>query len=284
VSPTALALVVAAALTHSLWNLWLKSGRWSLGHWLWAVVVGVTLLSPTLAVFRVAEIPPQAWAMIAVSGLFQAAYCVMLTAAYEAGELSLVYPIVRGTAPVVVTLLGVLLLGERPPPTALAGIALVVAGLFATHLGGARDWPARLGLRASALAALTGLAIVGYSLVDKRAVGLVPPPLYLCLVHVVCAAALVAVLLVRRDGLRPAAGRRDRLAVVGVGVASFGAYLLVLFAMRLAPVSYVVAAREVSVVFAAVLGVTVLGEQLRPVRMAGALAVFLGLVALALSP
>lgn len=279
----AIALVVTAALAHSLWNLWLKSSRWSLVHWFWAVIVGVTIYSPMLVVYPVAAVPPAAWGMLAVSGLFQAAYCVALTAAYEAGELSLVYPIVRGTAPIMVAVLGVLVLGETVPALGVAGIGLVVAGLFATHLGEPRAWKAVARSRASGLAVLAGLTIVGYSVIDKRAVGLVPPPLYICLVHIVCAAALAVFLLVRGRGLGLAPGLRDRLSVVGVGAVSFSAYLLVLFAMRLAPVSYVVAAREIGVVFAAILSVTVLGERLAPARVAGALAVFLGLAALALS-
>jgi drug/metabolite transporter (DMT)-like permease len=208
---------------------------------------------------------------------------VALTAAYEVGELSLVYPIVRGTAPIMVATLGVLVLGETLPPLGMTGIVLVVAGLFATHLGDPRAWTAVARSRASGLAVVAGLTIVGYSLIDKRAVGLVPPPLYICLVHVVCATALALFLVVGGRGFRLPPGRRDRLAVAGVGAVSFSAYLLVLFAMRLAPVSYVVAGREIGVVFAAVLGVAVLGERLSPTRFVGAVTVFLGLAALALS-
>jgi drug/metabolite transporter (DMT)-like permease len=130
---------------------------------------------------------------------------------------------------------------------------------------------------------LAGLTIVGYSLIDKRAVAAVPPPVYIWLVHVVCAAAVAAVLLASGRSLAPPGPGPDRRAVLGVGAFSFGGYLLVLFAMRQAPVSYVVAAREISVVFAAILGVVVLGERLRAARLVGATAVFLGLAALALS-
>jgi len=280
---SALALVMTAALVHSLWNLWLKSGRWSLGHWLWSVLVSLALYAPALVLFPAGGVPGEVWIMIAASGLFQAAYCVALNAAYGAGELSLVYPIVRGTSPVVIAALSVLFLGERLSPLGLVAIGLVVVGLFTTHLGGMRGWAALVRSRASALAVLAGLTIVGYSLIDKRAVAAMPPPVYIWLVHVVCVAAIAGVMLARGLPLGLPPGGADRRAVLGVGAFSFGGYLLVLFAMRLAPVSYVVAAREISVVFATILGVAVLGERVRPARLAGAAAVFLGLAGLALS-
>jgi drug/metabolite transporter (DMT)-like permease len=223
------------------------------------------------------------WALIIASGVFETGYFLGLTAAYRVGDLSLVYPVARGTAPLVVTPLAFALLGERPSARGLAGVALVVLGIFtsyATALCG-QSLSADQG-RAVKLAVTTGLMTAGYSLINKLGVTLVPVPLYAVLVFVVDTALLYAVLWWR--GQAAALVRPDArwLPMIGVGVLMMAAYLAVLTAMSLAPVTYVVAAREVSIVVGALLGAIVLRERHSTVRVVGAVVIFGGLALMAL--
>jgi drug/metabolite transporter (DMT)-like permease len=281
----AVALVLGAAACHTAWNLIFKSQSDRAEVSLGALVVGVLLTSPVLAVYSLREVSLEAWGLILLSGVLETAYVVLLTAAYQAGDLSLVYPIARGTPALVVVPLSVGWLGEPLSATGLLGIGLVVVGIFAAHLPGRRATDARAGgdpARAVVLALLTGLAISGYSFVNKLGVQRVPVPLYAALVFAVDA-ALLAVVLRARGGLRRPPARGRWKAAVAIGVLMMGAYLGVLGAMARAPLAYVVAAREVSIVMTTAAGVLLLGEGASWRRLGGAALIFAGLVAIALS-
>lgn len=282
-SPTALLLVLLAALCHSAWNLIVKSDARRLEIQSGALVVGTLLCAPVLLFHPPWSLPPLAWAAVAVSALFESAYVLALTSAYGAGDMSLVYPIARGTGTVLVAPLAVLLLGERPSLQGALGIGLVVIGIFLSH-GALGGWAAaRAHRRAVGWALLTGAMIAGYSLVNKVGVTLVPVPLYAFLVFL-ADAVLVRLVQRWRGGSVPAL-RRDAPwgRIVAVGVLMMGAYLAVLVAMSQAPVSYVVATREISVVVAALLGALVLHERHSAARVAGAVVIFGGLCAIALA-
>src|SRR3989441_5699766 len=171
----ALLLVLGAAVCHSAWNLLVKTDARRLEIQSGALLVGVPLCSPVLLISSLAEVSRPAWGVILLSGLFETAYVFALTAAYGAGDLSLVYPVARGPPPLLVVPLAIMLLGERPPWQGLAGIGLVVLGIAAGH-GGFPGGPARVNRRALALALLTGVFTAGYSLVNKLGVALVPVP------------------------------------------------------------------------------------------------------------
>ena len=280
--PAALALVLGAALCHSAWNFALKSEPRRLEASLLALGAAVLLSAPVLLFYSLGDVPAGAWGLVLLSAAFETAYLLSLTAAYEVGDLALVYPIARGTAPLVVTPLAVLALGERLSPLGLSGIALVVAGIFTTHpgfLASAR----RAGARgAVVLAALTGLMIAGYSLVNKIGVGTMPVMLWAFLVLSVDA-ILLLIVLGARGGLEwPRAGA-PRGRAVAIGVLMLAAYVAVLSALSLAPVSYVVAGREVSIVVTALAGALLLEERHSARRIAGALVIFAGLAVMALS-
>jgi drug/metabolite transporter (DMT)-like permease len=282
--PAALALVLGAAVCHSVWNLLLKTETRRLEIQSGALVVGTLLCTPVLFVYSLAELPAAAWAAVLVSGVLETSYVLALTAAYGAGDLSLVYPIARGIAPVLVAPLAVVVLGERLSAQGVAGIGLVVLGIFASHgaLGG--GWAAaRANRRAIAWALLTGVFTCGYSLVNKLGVRLVPVPLYAFLVFLVDAALVHVVRWVRGGFAPPVRHDAPWGPIVAVGVLMMAAYVAVLGAMALAPVSYVVAGREVSIVAATVLGAVVLRERHSAVRIAGAAVIFAGLVVIALS-
>src|SRR5216117_801404 len=165
----ALLLVLSAAVCHSAWNLLVKTDARRLEIQSGALVVGVVLCSPALFIHPLTEVSRSAWAAILLSGVFETAYVFALTAAYGAGDLSLVYPVARGTPPLLVVPLAVVLLGERPAWQGLVGIGLVVLGIAAGH-GGFPGGPARVNRRALALALLTGVFTAGYSLVNKLGV------------------------------------------------------------------------------------------------------------------
>jgi drug/metabolite transporter (DMT)-like permease len=280
----ALLLVLAAAGCHSLWTLALKNETLRLEVSLGAIAIGALACAPALLFNPLGEVPAAAWGLMLLSGVLETGYVVALTAAYRVGDLSLVYPVARGTAPVLVAPLAVLLLGERLSLPGVLGIALVVAGIFASHLGTGDPSIARAGhRRALALALLTGSLTAGYSLVNKAGVALVPVPLYAFCVFSLDAIFLWLVLW-RRAGTAWPPGLAARWAsMTGVGILMVGSYLMVLGAMALAPVSYVVAAREVSIVVAALLGAIVFKERHSRRRIAGAGIIFAGLVVLALS-
>jgi drug/metabolite transporter (DMT)-like permease len=280
----ALLLVLGAAVCHSAWNLLVKTDARRLEIQSGALVVGVVLCAPALVIHPLTDVSRTAWGAILLSGVFETAYVFALTAAYGAGDLSLVYPVARGTAPLLVVPLAIVLLGERPSAQGLAGIGLVVVGIYASHTGLIGGRPAaRANGRALALALLTGVFTAGYSLVNKLGVSLVPVPLYAFLVFGVDAALIHLVRWVR-GGLTPPLGHDAPWGrTVAVGVLMLAAYLAVLAAMAMAPVSYVVAAREVSVVVTAALGALVLREPHSAARIAGAAVIFAGLVVIALA-
>src|SRR3989449_10413499 len=137
----ALLLVLGAAVCHSVWNLLVKGAARGLEIQSGALLAGVVLCSPALLICSPAAVSPAAWGAVLVSGLFEAGYVFALTAAYGAGDLSLVYPVARGTPPLLVVPLAIVLLGERPAWQGLVGIGLVVLGIAAGHRGVPRGPP-----------------------------------------------------------------------------------------------------------------------------------------------
>src|SRR5262245_11199354 len=274
----ALGIVLIAALCHSTWNLLLKSEPRRLQVQSGALAVGVLLASPVVFFYPLGTVSQAAWVVIVLSALFETAYVFALTAAYGAGDLSLVYPVARGTAPLVVTPLAVAMLGENLSRPGVAGIVLIVAGIWVSHLGAAANQPGHTSRRALALAVFTGLMTAGYSLVNKIGVTLVPVPLYAFLVFVINVALIHLALALRC--LRPWLLLRylPWARTLAVGLLMMAAYLGVLVAMTKAPVAYVVAAREVSIPLAALLGWLLLGEGNSGSRLVGAVVIFAGLV------
>ena len=228
-------------------------------------------------------------ALVLLSAGLEALYFTLLGGAYQRGDLSLVYPLARGSALLFVTLFAFAFLGERPTPLGLAGIALIVIGVYTLHVK-ALTGPGLLAPvlsvreRPSQLALLTGLTIACYSVVDKVGVSLCGP-----------GAISLPDLLVRRTGPRPiyaagppVGGRRSlaREPVVRcwpTAVMFFASYLLVLFVIRTSRVSYVSSVREMSVVFAAVLGAFVLHEPLGEKKILGAVLIFAGILCIGLA-
>jgi drug/metabolite transporter (DMT)-like permease len=288
VPPVALGLVLTAALIHAGWNLLAKKAP-DPAAFLFLATAAAALMGLPLAAFGVAtgQVPAAAWAAIGASAVAEALYVRLLAAGYRRGDLSVVYPVARGSAPLLVALLAGPLLGEWLAPLGAAAVGLIGGGIALIAGGGlGRQADRRRAWAGVLLGVLVGACATAYSLIDRVGVALVPPFVYLPL-HTTGAALLLAPgwlrCAERRRRLREACGAGPaalRVALVGAGM--FGAYGLVLTAMRLAPVAYVVAGREIAIVFGAVLGAVVLREPVTPLRAAGAVVITAGVALLAL--
>lgn len=243
--PLALALVLLAALLHAGWNLLLHGTDDRLAAATVAgLVAGIALLPAIILT------PPwQVWPLIVLSALAECAYALCLTTAYRLGALSLVYPLARGAAPLLVTLGGWLLLSQQPTPWALAGAAALALGLSSVALAGKRQ-----GGQGAAIgfALLTGVFIATYATIDAGAVRQVNPVSYLGAVIGLQGIVLVGVL--RGDLARL---RRAVWPGIKIAIGSTAAYLLVLLAFQRANAGPVATLREVSVL----IGVLLAREQ-----------------------
>ena len=215
------------------------------------------------------------WPFLVVTSLLQLTYFALLTTAYRRAELSFVYPIARGSAPVLVLLGGIALLGEAASAAQVGGVLLVASGVLLVR--GIRG-PAAFGDLALALA--IGVCIAAYTLLDQRGVEHASPIVYQELSMIPVAIAFLAYVLVRRG--RPVVRAAVGLPAAAAGLATFGAYILVLTALSQASAASVAAVRETSVVIAAALAVPLLHERVGAARMAGAVVVVLGVALLSL--
>ncbi|GAA0952182.1 EamA family transporter [Nonomuraea longicatena] len=284
-SPWALALVIVAAAAHAGWNLLSKqSAKADSTVFLWLVAVAASALwSPVFLWYVLAEDARPSWrdlAVICCSAMLHLGYFVLLQRGYREGDLSTVYPVARGTGPMLAGLVAVLFLGESPGPWGVAGILLIGAGVFLMSSGGAVD------PKGVAYGLATGVFIAAYTLWDSRVVGVfaVAPLLLNYLGEAVRAAVLTpAVLRAGRRGLVRPTWRAHRWRIVGAGVLMPLSYLLVLYAFTMAPVSVVAPTREVSVLIAVLLGGHLLAEGGLRRRLVAAAVILGGVVAIALS-
>jgi drug/metabolite transporter (DMT)-like permease len=274
VSGAALGLALGAAALHALWNLLLAGARDPRSATAAALTVGVVAWAPVAAL--TGTVHAGAWPCIAASATLESIYYILLTGAYRRGALSAVYPLARGSAPVLVLAGAAVGVGGSVGGAQVAGVLLVAAGIVAVA-GGAGD---ALPPAARALALGVGATIAGYTIVDRYGLRHADPLPYLWLVLAPSTVAAVAVT-ARELGtatLRAAVGPRTVVA----GLATFGAYGLVLLALRRAPAAPVAAVRETSIVLAVALGALVLREPVGPARWAGAAAVTAGAALVAL--
>jgi len=282
----AVALLIAAAFGHATWNYLAKGARNDAAFTLAFVAASVLIYLPVAIVAWVVERPDLSWqglTFIGVSAGIHVAYYILLTQGYRAGDLSVVYPLARGTGPSLAVIGAILIYSERPSALALGGTLLVVAGIIVV------SWAPRLrhdnAVAVSVGFALaTGAVIAAYTLWDKKGVGYTSPVIYaygIDLVRIVIFAPLVLTTVKGREALAYA-WREERRAVLGIGLLEPGAYMMVLAALTMAPVSYVAPAREMSILIGAAMGAHLLGEKDGPRRLAGAAAIVAGVFALAL--
>lgn len=276
--PVAILLVVSAAIAHAGWNLSAKRvpHGGALFVWLGAVCSLLCLLPFVVVVLAQTGLPAVWWLAFGVSGLIHLGYFVLLQRGYRVGDLSVVYPLARGSGPLLSVVAAIWVLGERPGVAALVGAAAVIAGVFV--IGGLGIG----GTRGIGYGLATGALIAAYTLWDAHAVtALVVSPFVLMAGSAMVETVLLAPYAYARRQEVATLFRGHWPAVVAVGTLSPLAYILVLFAMRMAPVSLVAPARELSIVVGS-LGAWLLLKEPNPVRrLAGAVIVLAGVAAIA---
>lgn len=288
----ALCLVLVSAALHATWNLAAKrAGGGGMPFIFLAGLIIVALYLPVLAVYSWIWRPTLTWPMavvIAVSGILKAAYAVCLQRAYRYGDFSLVYPLARGSGPLLATLIAAVFLGERPTLLALAGGGCIVASIF--YLTGGDRWlrhqvPLHAGTAGHAIryALATGAFIATYSVWDRYGVAQIgiSPVIFDAGTAVMMLILLAPFALPRRAAVVREWHTHRREAVIMAVCSSLG-YVLVLTALKITPVSYIAPAREISILFGAMLGAKFLGEAESPRRLRAALGMVTGLLALAL--
>lgn len=276
----AVALSLLAAALHGTWNVLVKVSGDPLVSFRRATFAALAIVSvPGVIAWWFLGRPGlslHAAVLCAASATLETAYLWLLAAAYRRGELSVVYPIARGTAPLLAVAAGLGLLGERLSALQLAGVALLLLGIAAVTL------PQTSG-RATVPALLTGVAIAGYVSIDRVGVRLAAPWLYGWLLITLISLELVVSSWVA-GRLRPAPSRtapRWPQAFL-IGAFMWGGYLLVLWALSLAPLAVVAPVRETAIVAVALWGVWRLGERRgAAMKLSGALATLAGVALLA---
>jgi uncharacterized membrane protein len=289
----AIALALAAALLHAVWNVALKTSADPLWVSQRALASAAIITTPVAAVAWLLagqpHMPAEAWLLAALSGIAELAYFIFLSAAYRRGELSSVYPVARGSAPLLAVLAGIAILGERPGALQMAGIVLLLVGIWVVRP------PIRPG-PALVPALLTGIAIATYTAIDKVGTGLAPPWLYGWAIWVVT--AILLSIWVRLGGWDHISYRlrlsrviplhsEDKpptlLLAVPIGLAMTVTYLMILFALRLAPLVVIAPLRESAIVLVTLWGVWRLRERERSwPKLVGAAGIAAGVILVAI--
>jgi drug/metabolite transporter (DMT)-like permease len=274
-----LPLVLLAAVFHAAWNALLKAAENPLALATRAVTWGTIISLPPVAVAWVVTgqpgLPLAGWLLALGSALLELVYFIALSTAYQRGELSVVYPIARGTAPLLAVLVGLLLLGEHLHATAGLGVMALVVGIWAVRRpapAGSALWPALL----------TGVVIAAYTSLDRIGVRLGPPWEYGWLLWLFGSIFLIVYTSARRV---PGSRLTDepRLSLT-VGVLMTAAYFMILFALSVAPLAIIAPLRESAIVLVTAWGIWRLGERRGAwLRVAGASAIVAGIALLTIS-
>lgn len=293
---TALALVLAAALCHALWNLAAKHAGGDQRFVLLTALMIAVLWAP-LGIWAAWGVLPRwgwlEWGITLASALTHLLYFTLLLRGYRAADLTVVYPVARGTGPLLSSMLAVLLLGETLSAYGVAGVLAVALGVFLIAGGprllrelrsGAGDPSQRLRIQHGVVyGAATGVCIAAYTVIDGYAVKVVAiSPLLIDYFGNLLRIPFSLPALLRDPAAAVAAWRTTWRWALVVALLSPLGYVMVLYALQFAPLSHVAPAREVSMLFAALIGGRLLGEGDPGLRLAGAACIALGVAALAL--
>jgi drug/metabolite transporter (DMT)-like permease len=289
---SALALVILAGLIHASWNILAKKAGGDVRFAAFTGLVMMVVWAPVGIWLGIEELPrwgATEWLVLLASAVLHVVYFVILLRGYRVADLTVVYPLARGSGPLLSCLVAVLLLGEQITTLGLLGIAGVVAGVFLIA-GGPGLWRAthdatraervRKGI---VYGLATGAFIASYTVVDAYGVKvLAMSPILLDYFGNYLRMVLLAPAALRDRQATAALWRKQWKYALAVGTISPVSYVLVLYAVQVAPLSHVAPAREVSMLFAALIGGHLLGEGERLVRLAGAVCIAMGVMALAL--
>jgi drug/metabolite transporter (DMT)-like permease len=283
VSGPALALIVCAAVLHATWNALAKRAENQFAFLWSSVFLATLLLLPIGLLCLPAEPTPSAGLpFVAASIGIHAVYFWALSRSYRLGDFSRVYPMARGLGVALVPLIALPVFGERLSWLGSLGIGLVVLGIVSlSRSPSAARVSTGIGIGAGTVwAVVTGVTIAAYSLVDKAGVARLHPMPYITLMGLGLSAILSPIVLADRRALVNE-WRRRWLTILVASAMNLTSYLLVLFAFRLSKVGYVVASRELSILFSAFIGSLWLGEGRLAPRLAGASVVLAGVICVA---
>ncbi|MDA8192948.1 MAG: EamA family transporter [Thermaerobacter sp.] len=276
-----------AALGHAVWNALARRINQRDEYFTLITALGVVIYSPWAVYLALHHsIPTRAWAWWAASVGFEVAYMVVLAQAYRVGEFSVVYPLARGTSPLWAAVLAIPLYGYHLTPIGVAGILSVVAGVFLVNRaprGNVRMPSSRPIPPAVLWALLSGVCTAAYMLADSKGARLMSPVLFIYLVYGGLSLAKAIVDIGRKRCDYGGVLRRHTFSVVVGGMLAFAVNAVVVSALRLVPVGYVAATRELSIAFGAVIGAIWLREPMTRYRIAAISLIVLGVVLIGLA-
>lgn len=289
-SLTALTLVLTAALVHATWNYFLKKANATRPFWWLVYIITAVITVPALFIYdpqALSNITPIGWLVIALSAPIHVIYGQVLQIGYKKSDYSIVYPTARGTGPLITVLCAVLILGDRPSFWGWIGIVLILASIVLLAMPHKQDKQTQdLRIRAGIFwGFLTGCFIAGYSFCDAWAVqqetGLTPLSFYfpsIAVRAIVFAPFIMMHANWKAESKEILSTPRLQKALAVVTVGSPLAYILVLYAMTIAPLAYVAPSREVGMMIGVVLGGLLLRERLSVTRLAGVIGMTLGVI------
>lgn len=285
-TPAVLALIALGAVTHATWNLAVKRSGAGGPTFIWLTSTVSTIVVAPFGIHALVTGSTALGSILlacGVSAILHVGYFLLLQKGYRVGDVSVVYPLARGTGPLLSIVFAVVLFAERPAPLALVGAAIVIAGVLVIGFAGGRTGMrnARAGV---GFGLLTGAAIAAYTLWDAAAVTtLAVAPALLSWGGTLGEVALVSPIALRDRGHLLSVLRRYWKEAVVVGILSPVSYISILFALQMAPVSLVAPGREVSVVLVSVAGWLLFKEPHPAQRLLGAAVVLAGVALLAVS-
>ncbi len=304
----ALFLVLIAAVLHAFWNLLAKDARDSSAFMWWGVSVGATWYGVWMLTQAWLGLPREIWLVFAASLAMEVAYVGLITRGYATGDLSQVYPIARGSPPLLIALWSAIFLGERLPFSGYVGIALLIVGVYLASMPTLADfwkplralshlrqrsprWDRSLWRKLSGerwrpaqWALLAAITVSIYSTLDKVAMGYATPLVYNAWVYAGIGLGYAPVVWSRANRASTLREIKANWRRIGIGsVATVGSYLLALIGMSMTAASYVGAVRATSVVIGALFGWLLLKEQFGGVRVFAAGLMVVGLLLIAVA-
>jgi drug/metabolite transporter (DMT)-like permease len=285
VSSLALFLVLSASFIHASWNLLAKRiGGGPAVAWLLSTA-SLVIYAPAVLGYWLwwhPDVSALGWWFMLGTGVIHLTYYLVLQRGYNVGDLSLVYPLARGTGPLLSATGAMIFFGERPSWLALVGIALVLAGVFVISSGGHRSADPVRQRKGRLYGILTGCCIAAYTLWDKYSVAtLHVPPLYQDYANSVVTSLLLAPIAWREWDAVRGTWNSHRREVLGVGFLRPLSFLFILTAMVFTPVSYVAPAREISILIGVFFGARIFSEEGMHRRMIASVLMLLGITAIA---
>ena len=278
-------LVLISAFSHAAWNFAARKATGNLvavwlGLWLGCAVIFPGVIGVIIHNGLRETVQLQGIIYIIATGLIHSVYFRLLAAGYESGEISLVYPIARGSGIAVTAILAGLLLKEQFTVLGSIGIGLICGGIISLSTGTrnrARD------KKAVALALCIGASIVAYSLVDKTGVRYANPIVYIWAMFLIAGVVLTPVLIRHYRGQFWQVANQYKGYAIIIGVGSVGTYLMILFAFTMGPVGYIVAVREFAVVLGALAGIIFLKERFSIAKVLAICVIVIGIISIKLS-